>query len=503
MVTTVVPADPIGVLSDAWRECVGTGRFNLALRSDYRDSLALAQSEIGFRYIRGHGLLSDDIGIHRPYDAAGHSGTRYSFTYADQVIDMYLELGIKPFLELGFMPPGLASGDQTVFWWKGNVTPPADYAEWNRLIQALLRHLISRYGLDEVRTWPIEVWNEPNLTHFWKDADQEEYFRLYESSVRAIKEVDAALQVGGPAISPGAEDWWLPFAEFVTRRDLPTDFLSFHAYTSGPSQHVPFGVYQTLRHPSDLLDQFGRPARILAGTGLEGLPYHVTEFNTSYRPDNPVHDTAYNAAALAPVLARGGDLVRSFAYWTFCDVFEEENIPTAIFHGGFGMIAHRQIKKPTYHLYAFMARMGSQILAQGDDHLVTRHADGRVTVLAWQPVGGTDDAEEPAEHRLSLSIPVAGDAVYVRRSDVDEHRGNAFTAWRQMGRPASPSRRQLDALREAAEPARSHQALPVADGRARVDITVERHGVALLELDVVTDETPAWVDDRRILGRGL
>lgn len=498
-----VPAEPVGVLTDAWRASVGTGRFNLALRSDYRESLALVQSDIGFRHIRGHGLLSDDVGVHRPYDVAGHRGTRYSFTYVDQVVDSYLELGIKPFLELGFMPSGLASGDQTVFWWKGNVTPPTDHAEWTKLIQALLRHLIARYGIDEVRTWPVEVWNEPNLTHFWKDADQEAYFRLYEASVLAVKEVDATLAVGGPALSPGADGWWLPFAEFVTRRDLPADFLSFHAYTTGPAQHVPFGVYQALRPSTDLLRQFGRPAEILAGTRLEGLPMHVTEFNTSYRPDNPVHDTAFNAASLAPVLAGGGDLVDSFAYWTFCDVFEEENIPTALFHGGFGMLTHRQIKKPTYHLYAFMARMGSEILARGADHLVTRHPDGRIAVLAWQPVGGTDDPDEPAEHRLALSIPVssADGSVYVRRSDVDEHRGNAFTAWRELGRPASPTRRQEEALREAAEPARSHRALEVADGRVRLDVTLERHGFALIELDAVIDETPAWIDDRRILGR--
>lgn len=507
--TTVVPSEPISTLSDAWRTCVGTGRFNLALRQDYQDSLALVQREIGFRYVRGHGLLSDDVGVHRPYDAAGHTGTRYAFTYVDQVVDAYLAVGIKPFLELGFMPSGLASGDDTVFWWKGNITPPRDHREWTALVQAVLRHLIARYGLDEVRTWPVEVWNEPNLVNFWKDADQAAYFRLYEETARAVKDVDAELQVGGPAISPGADAWWAPFADFVADRDVPCDFVSFHAYTSGPAQHVPFGTYQTLRRPESLLEQFGRPAELLAGTTLAGKPAHVTEFNSSYRPDNPVHDTAFNAAYLAPVLAGGGDLVDSFSYWTFCDVFEEENIPTSIFHGGFGMLAHRQVKKPTYHLYAFLARMGADVLARGGDHLVTRDASsGRVTVLAWQPVGGTDDPAEPETHTLRLSVPVgpagggpAPATAYAHRSDVDDESGNAFTAWRRLGRPASPTLRQLDTLHEAAEPGRSHSSLPVTDGRVDLTLTLRRHGVTLVELDPVADETPSWLDDARILGR--
>lgn len=498
-----------GVLGDAWRTCVGTGRFNLALRQDYQESLALVQREIGFRHIRGHGILHDDVAVHRPYDVAGHRGTAYVFTYVDQVVDAYLRLGIKPFLELGFMPRGLASGDQTVFWWQGNVTPPRDHAEWARLVQALLRHLIDRYGIDEVRTWPVEVWNEPNLTHFWAGADQEEYFRLYETSVLAVKDVDAALQVGGPAISPGADDWWEPFADFVTRRDLPADFLSVHAYTSGPAQHVPFGVYQTLRRPEDLLDQFARPAKLLAGTALAGRPLHVTEFNTSYRPDNPVHDTAYNAAYLAPVLASGGEHAASFAYWTFSDVFEEEGVPASFFHGGFGMLGHRQVRKPTFHLYAFMARMGQEVLARGVDHLVTRHAStGQVTVLAWQPVGGTDDTAEAERHEIRLSVPVSATGsgrVFGMRYDVDETAGNAWAAWREMGRPASPSARQLDALHEASEPARRAFSLPVvptADGgRADLDLTLGRHGVTLVTLDPVRDETPPWLDDSRILGR--
>lgn len=513
MSTVFVPSEPTAVLSDAWRRCVGTGEFVLGLRRDYLDSLELTQAEIGFQHVRGHGIFHEWVGVHRQYDVAGHAGTRYSWTYLDQVVDAYLEAGIKPFLELGFMPEGLASGDETVFWWKGNVTPPRDLAEWTALVQATLRHLVARYGREEVLTWPVEVWNEPNLPQFWKDADQDAYLRLYEATSLAVKEVDADFQVGGPAISPGADEWWAPFADFVGSHDLPADFVSFHAYTTGPAQHVPFGVYQTLRHPSSLLEQFGRPAKLLAGTALAGLPQHVTEFNSSYRPDNPVHDTAYNAAYLAPVLAGGGDLVDSFSYWTFSDMFEEVGIPTSIFHGGFGLLTHRQVKKPTYHLYAFMARMGTDVLARGEDHLVTRDASGRVTVLAWQPVGGTDDPHEPERHELRLSVPVtypgggSPATAYAHRSVVNDEAGNAFTAWRHLGRPASPSARQLDALYEAAEPVRTHTSLPVMagpDGVGRADLvlTLGRHEITLVEIDPVVDETPAWIDDSRILGRG-
>lgn len=498
-----VPDQPSGRLPDAWRRCVGTGRFDLALRRDYQESLALVQREIGFTHIRGHGLLSDQTAVYQPYEYQGARRVRHSFGYVDQVVDAYLELGIKPFLELGFMPSELASGDQTVFWWQGNVTPPRDHREWAALVKATLTHLVDRYGLDEVRGWPIEVWNEPNLDAFWAGADQDAYHRLYEVTAHAVKDVDASLQVGGPSLAPGYEERWLTgFADFVAARSVPVDFVSRHAYTSGPAQNVPFGTHQTLAPADRLLEQFGAPRQQLAGTGLADLPVHITEFNSSYRPDNPLHDTALNAAYLAPVLAAGGDLVDSFSYWTFSDVFEEVGVPTALFHGGFGLLTHRQVKKPTYHLYAFMARMGELVLARGADHLVTRDATGRVTVLAWAPVDVTGAA--PVErHTVRLSLPVGGPesaSVYVQRSSVGEEAGNAWAAWCEMGRPRSPLPRQLDALHEAAEPARSHRSLPVVAGRAEVDLTLSRHEVTLLELTPVRDETPEWWDERRLLG---
>ncbi len=486
----VVPGEPAGRLSGAWRECVGTGRFELALRRDYQDSLATVQRDIGFRHIRGHGLFSDGVGVYQPYEYAGARHVRYGFSYVDQVVDAYLALGIRPFVELGFMPAALASADQTVFWWHGNITPPRSYVDWADLVRATVAHLVDRYGLDEVRAWPIEVWNEPNLKEFWAGADQDEYHKLYEAAAYAVKDVDASLTVGGPALAPGSStvEWLARFADFVAARSVPVDFVSLHAYTSGPARHVPFGTYQDLAPASHLLEQFAAPRERLAGTALAGLPVHITEFNTSYRPDNPVHDTAYNAAYLAPVLAAGGDLVDSFSYWTFSDVFEEVGVPTSILHGGFGLLSHRQIKKPTYHLYAFMARLGDQVLARGEDHLVTRDATGRVSLLAWAPV-------EFGAHVLSLSVPLGGAAAFVVRSRVNDELGNAWTAWCEMGRPRSPRPGQLDALRELAEPARTHASLPVVGGRVELDLTLGQNEVTLVELTPVVDETPPWWEE--------
>ena len=149
------------------------------------------------------------MAIYQERELDGKKVVEYNFTYLDMVFDSYQELGLKPFLELGFMPEKLASGTQTIFYWKGNTTPPKSYKSWNLLIQALLKHLIQRYGREEVITWPVEVWNEPNLPGFWENADMGEYFQLFQSSFYAVKEVYQRFRVGGPAVCGGSDVPWI------------------------------------------------------------------------------------------------------------------------------------------------------------------------------------------------------------------------------------------------------------------------------------------------------
>ena len=266
--------------------CIGTGRMGLALHKEYYDQLKLVQEHIGFSHIRGHGLFCDDMAIYQEYkNAQGETVTEYNFTYLDRVLDSYQELGLRPFLELGFMPGKMASGDQTVFYWKGNTTPPKDYAQWRALVQALLRHLLERYGQDAL-AWPLEVWNEPNLPGFWKGADKEEYFRLFSETIAAVKEVDSRFTVGGPAIC-GVKDveWMQDFMEYCHRNSLPLDFVTRHFYTFDDPEFVGRYSYGGLRDPEISLEELRRSREIIDSyPEYKGLPMISRERRSSSCP---------------------------------------------------------------------------------------------------------------------------------------------------------------------------------------------------------------------------
>jgi len=226
------------------------------LRSEYWERFRTLQADLPVRFIRCHGLLGDELGVVRRLEWQGKTTLVYNFTYLDQIFDAMLAHRVRPFVEWGFMPEALASGSQTVFWWKGNVTPPRVWDEWADLVTALTQHWIERYGAEEVRSWPFEVWNEPNLPGFWKDADQQAYFQLYETTARAVKAVDKAILVGGPAICGGQDHWIDDFLAFVTTNQVPIDFFTRHLYAGQtPKLTTPELFYQAMSEPHRPIDE--------------------------------------------------------------------------------------------------------------------------------------------------------------------------------------------------------------------------------------------------------
>lgn len=432
--------------------CIGTGRMGLALQQAYQEQLKLVQEKIGFSHIRGHGLFCDDMAIYHTYtDAEGRLQEEYNFTYLDLVMDSYRRVGLKPFLELGFMPEQMAGGDQTVFYWKGNVTPPVCYERWRRLVQAVLWHLMNRYGAEEVVTWPVEVWNEPNLPVFWKDADMQEYFRLFRETFRAVKEVDPRFQVGGPAIC-GVDDarWMRCFLEFCREERIPLDSVTRHHYTTDVPQTEGHYGYVNLTEPEEGMETLKETRRIVDSfPEYAGLPIHITEFNTSYIPNCPLHDTNQNAAYIAYLLSCLGDENQSYSYWTFGDIFEENGVPFTPFHGGFGLVANGLIEKPTFWTFAFFKQLTGRCVHRSPEAVIVEQEDGSFAGVVWN----LSLERCGRELLISLDMPAEAGAEYcLLTKTVDEVCCNPLKVWHDLGEPANPDETQLERIREGAKP---------------------------------------------------
>lgn len=464
--------------------CVGTGRMGLALQEAYQKQLELVQKHIGFSHIRGHGLFSDDMAIYQEYeDESGERKTEYNFTYLDMVMDRYLEKGLRPFLELGFMPEKMASGSQTVFYWKGNVTPPRSYQDWRMLVQVTLRHLMERYGEEEVTSWPVEVWNEPNLSGFWENADMEEYFRLFYETFQAVKMTDERFKVGGPAIC-GVDDqvWLRKFLEFCEEKKVVPDFITRHHYMFDKPEMKGHYSYGKLRNPQTAMEELEVSENIIKSfPAYSHLPMHITEFNTSYSPDSPVHDTIVNAAYVAGLLAKMGDTCESYSYWTFGDIFEEKGVAFTPFHGGFGLVANGLIPKPTFWTFAFFKKLQGKCIHRSDELLVMEKSQESYCGAAWNLC-----LDEEKVLKIDMEIPARDGKEYcLLTKTVDQNHGNPLQVWHDLGEPPYPSKEQAELLQECARPWVQSRVISSHGDSLSVQLTLEPSAVVYFELTEV------------------
>ncbi len=457
--------------------CVGTGRLGLALTEEYLKELAYVQEMIGFSYIRGHGLFSDDVAIYHEYEEDGETKVEYNYTYIDRIFDAYLKLGIRPYLELGFMPGQLASGTQTIFYWKGNTTPPKDYKRWTDMVVALLAHLKERYG-EEVTGWPIEVWNEPNLPGFWYKADMEEYFRLFRETFTAIKEYDSRFQVGGPAIC-GVKDaeWIKAFLDFCHKEGIRPDRITRHHYTVEFPERVGHYDYSKLEDPVMRFENLQSTRDIVDSyEEFKGLPIHLTEFSTSYTPKGVIHDTNINAAYLAGQLAGLGDVNEAYSYWTFGDVFEEQGVPHSLFHGGFGMVAAGNIPKPTFWTFYFYKQLklfSENCVYRDSSSVIVKSEKGYAGIL-WN-IDGEDRTKE-------LTLPLTEGEYTLISKTVDEKCCNPLKLWHDLGEPAYPTAEETELIKSAAQPLTESAVINSENGAAAVALPVNKNGVVYFTL---------------------
>ena len=466
-----------------WEQMFGSGRAVLALRDDYRKDIDAVHAATGFQYVRFHGIFDRDVGVvYR--DASGKIA--YNFSYVDQIYDGLLERGVKPFVELSFMPPELSSDPGKVhdFWYHPNVMPPKDYAEWDAMIHAFAQHLIARYGIDEVSSWYFEVWNEPNLAFWGGSPVQPTYFELYDHTARALKAVSPRIRVGGPSTAQAA--WVSVFLKHVHDAKLPVDFVSTHVYGDDTAPNV-FKTDENIPRADMVCRAVSKVHDEIAASPYPKLPLIFSEYNASYANLPNVTDSVYMGPWMANTIRECAGKVEIMSYWSFSDVFEEQGVVKTPFYGGFGVIAADRIEKPAFNAFAMLHRLGdTRLPLSSDTALATRRADGTVVLALWNyapPVGDTASYTkgEPQGATKHFDVDVshlhAGAQATLWR--LDEQHGNAVAAFDRMGRPDFPSREQIVQLRAAGMMAKP-ETVALRDGHLVVDIPPQ--GLVVVQL---------------------
>ena len=457
-----------------WEKMFGSGRATLALRESYRNDLRETRRITGFEYVRFHAIFHDELGL---YDEDKDGHPVYNFSYIDQIYDGLLQNHVRPFVELSFMPKKLASDPSALhpFWYKQNVSPPKDWNKWEQLIENFARHLVARYGEDEVAQWYFEVWNEPNIDFWAGDPKESTYYDLYDRAARAIKRVSPRLRVGGPSTAQAA--WVDRFLAHCKANNVPVDFASTHVYGNDRAEDV-FGTHEQIPRNQMVCRAVKKVHDQIAASSYPSIPLIWSEYNASYSNEPAVTDTAFMGPWLADTIRQCDGLTTMMSYWTFSDVFEEQGVVKTPFYGGFGLLAERSIPKASFNDFALLHRLGDTRLdVSSDSVLVTRRKDGSLAIAVWN-LFLPEESGSPKTITLRFkSLTTAAQSIRV--TIVDKDHGSPLPAWEKMGRPASPTLAQIETLRKAAALPAAHS-LKLSSGS--LTLTLAPHALALLEL---------------------
>ena len=455
-----------------WEQMFGSGRAILSLRDSYRRDLKAVHQITDFQYVRFHGILLDDVGV---YDEDKHGQPVYNFSYVDQIYDGILAAGVKPFVELSFMPYKLAAQQHLQsFWYHPNVSPPKDYAIWDDMITKLVKHLVERYGIEEVSSWYFEVWNEPNLD-FWTGAPrQKTYFELYDHTARDIKAVSPKLRVGGPATAQAA--WVGDMIKHADQAHVPLDFVSTHVYGNDSASDV-FHTDENITRDQMVCRAVKKVHEEIRSSPRPDMPLIWSEYNAAYDNEVAVTDSIYMGPWLATTIAQCDGLTEMMSLWTFSDVFEEQGVVKTPFYGGFGLIAAGNIPKSSFYAMQLLHQLGDQRIENNSSNvLVTKASDRSLVVAVWN-LANPGSTGEPKTVKLQFKGMRPGAKATVEY--VDEDHGNTLAAWQKMGSPRYPTQAQTQELRDQARTV-APQNETLTDGAITLRLSV--NGLAVLQV---------------------
>lgn len=469
-----------GTLRHTFRRlcCVGSARDLLS--ANVQQLLKYVQKETPFQYIRFHGLFSNDTMI---YDESPSGTPLFSFSLLDQLFDFLLGIGLKPVLQLSFTPDALASQpEKCAFYMHYNTSRPKDYDKWCMLVEALLRHLMGRYPLGEVLSWPVSLWNEPDTsTAMFGFETYQDFFELYRRTYETVRGIDPRFQIGSPTLMLFSADCFgfsqAFFSDCHKNNCLPnfinlnyySDAVDFSSLCDNYSNRITQSRLPTT--PDDLKHFFARLPRHAAKYQVEALPIHITEWNLTVNHRNLINDTCFKACYLAKNILENYDAAESFGYWSLTDYISELQPSSHLFHGGLGLFTIQSIPKPPYHALRFLFRLGDQLLGRGEGWFAAQSpGSGEIQIIFYNychytqlfSTGENFDLNHMNRYtifshpqKLLFSLTLAGltAPIYrIREEFVNRRHGSAYDNWLAMGACEDLSPEEIATLRETSRP---------------------------------------------------
>lgn len=462
-------------LQHKWRTFITVGRAKELLYADVQRMLAQLQRDVGFRFLRFHGIFSDDMLVcTRDRDGALH----FSFTLIDKALDFVLSVGLRPLIQFSFMPRALAADpDHQVYASPFVISSPARMEEWELLVRRFLEHIRDRYGNGAIRSWLYSVWNEPDTSANMFGFDRpEQYYRLYRHTYRTVKDFDPHLTFGSPSLFPISDEslnWARGYLNFTKEHQCLPEFMDIHYYSDNfaslDHQSANFTTHGALSSDPEHFSKFLSTIRtFLADQLSDQVPLYITEWNLTVSHRNLINDTCFKACYLAKNFLENYDRVDAIGYWSLTDLLEESQLEEELFHGGMGLYTFNGIKKPPCHAMAMLARLGSRLVAAGSGYFVTReddrfqailynyeHCNPLFTAEGFGLTATSRDGVFPLRKHLDISFTLTQlpDRRYrVRETILNQEHGSAFDLWVRMGaQPVSPE--EVEWMRNQAAPA--------------------------------------------------
>ncbi len=510
--STTLIFDPVDLNSNntkikhTWKNLMTIGKAKDVLNPVIQEQLILVQKDIGFRYIRFHGIFDDEMMV---YSEDTDGNPVLNFTYVDRVIDFLYSIELKPFIELGFMPELLAKDKHTVFQYrKSIISMPKQITKWCYLVEQFILHCMERYGMEQIEEWFFEFWNEPDMMNmFWYDS-LEDYFSFYHNTYQTVKSISKKIQIGGPAVCNCShlEEWLNRYFNFCSSNHCLPDFFTFHCYLHntdfGSSIHKNLkpGLSRiTLSNDANYLMKTIKHIRELASSyQYHSDNIHMTEWNSSPSHRDLSRDTLFMAAYLVKNILENMESLRSFGYWTITDYIEEFSLPKECFHGGLGVITVNNIKKASYHAFSFLNKLGNNKISSGPGYYITSNTRGYQLLLYnychFDPlycsmdhsgISSTDrygifQNTENKTMQLTLTGLKYSKYKIIERT-VNRSFGSAFDAWVDMGAPENLTKENVEYLKSKSIP-HYHEMVEVIKDSYTLQRSLSPHEIKLIEI---------------------